>query len=292
MPKKKVHKGQLEIAASKSVKKSDAVKRPVKKKKRKGISFREDKPPKGWMVCGFDVSMSSIAGAAFAWDGVLKKFKGPVFTEIRWSHEDHYFDRLKAAAKSHDLVLDLQGQLLLSIDHEHIFIAQEEPWPFGLARKGDSQWLKQQAEVSGAFLGGLVRYGFENVTQMNSIRWRQTVAYGISNTFGEDVTTHHSKWKSPKLAAQYNSTPANSGKFRTKQWALDVMAPYFGQQWGGEIPDWPDIINSTKLGKIPRPEDSKAKALQPDDRYDALAVGWTHYLELEDSRLITMHLDK
>lgn len=289
MPKKKVHKGQLEISASKSVKKSDAVKRPVKKKKRKGISFREDKPPRGWMICGFDVSMSSIAGAAISYDAVLKKFKGPVFAEIRWSKEDHYFDRLKAAAKSHDLILDMQGQMLLTLGHDEIFIAEEEPWPFGLARKGDSQWLKQQAEVSGAFLGGLVRYGFENVTQMNSIRWRTIVANGISEDLGEDVTTHFSKWKSPKLCDRYNCAPKDSGKFRTKQWALDVMAPYFGQQWETEIPDWPDIIENTKLGKIPRPEDSKAKAVQPDDRYDALAIAWTHYLELEESRLIAIH---
>lgn len=274
MPKKAVNKYQLKIDQKAVVQK----KRPQKKHKRRGISFRDDKPPKGWMVAGFDVSMSSIAGAAIAYDGILKKFKGPVFTEIRWTKDDHYFTRLGAAARSHDLVLDLQGQMLLSLSLENIFIAQEEPWPFGLVRGSKSAWLKQQAEISGAFLGGLVRYGFQNVSQMNSIRWRTMVADEL------EITTHHSKWKDPKLVKTFNCKPGDTGKFRSKQWAMN---PGYGfQGLYDEIPDWPDIIESTKLGKIPRPEDSKAKAVQSDDRYDALAVMWTHRLELEESGLL------
>lgn len=285
MPKKKVHPEQLKLASN-STRKPDAVKRPVAKGKKRRLMFPKDpRPEKGWMVAGFDVSMSSMAGAAIAYDAILKKFKGPVFTEVRWSKEDHYFDRLKTAAKSHELVLDLQGQLLLSLKMENIYLAQEEPWPFGIVRGSDSQWLKQQAEVSGAFLGGLVRYGYENVTQVNSIRWRTVVA----NDLG--ITTHHSKWKDPNLpkgwAEPFNAAPRDVGKFRSKQWAFDWDAGT-GREAGFPelVPDWPDIIESAKLGKIPRPEDSKARSVQPDDRYDALAIGWSHYLELLESGLL------
>lgn len=286
--KKRVHKSQLEIG-SKFHKKADVQKaRPQKKVKRKAISFKDTKPDKGWMIAGFDTSLSSLAGAAIAYDGILRQMKGPVFAEVRWTKEDHYFDRLKVAAKSHEMLLDLQGELLLSLSLDKIFIAQEEPWPFGMVKGAESGWLKQQAEISGAFIGGLVRYGFQNVSQMNTVRWRKVVAEMISEDTGEDVTTHHSKWRSQKLAKEYNALLKDSGKFRTKQWALDVMAPYFGQQYSppNEILDWPDIIESGKLGKIPRPDDSKARSVQPEDCYDALAVCWTHFLELQESGLI------
>jgi hypothetical protein len=136
--------------------------------------------------------------------------------------------------------------------------------------------MKQQAEISGAFLSGLVRWGYTNVSQMNSIRWRTMVAEELG------ITTHHSKWKSPELARKYNTTPKDSGKFRAKQWALgSEEGMTFAEDIGFDdvIPDWPDIIK-TKNGNTPRPEGSTAKAIQPDDRYDALAVCWTHYLEL------------
>ena len=230
---------------------------------------------RGWMVAGFDTSMSSLAAAAIGYDRILKKLYGPVFTEVRWSKENHYFDRLRTAAKAHDLIHDLQAQLGLLLNNDEIWIAQEEPWPMGLAGKGESAFLKQQAEISGAFLGGLVRYGYAQITQMNSMRWRTMIAEDL------EITTHHSKWRSPELAAQYNCKPADSGKFRTKQWAMSNP----GYAWMGifpeEIPDWPDIISS-KDGKKPRPEGSVAKAVQPDDRYDALAIAWTHYQELLD----------
>jgi hypothetical protein len=81
---------------------------------------------------------------------------------------------------------------------------------------------------------------------------------------------HHSKWKAQDLGwgmkdpcGFFNCAPGNLGKFRAKAWALGT--------YGRDVPDWPEIIESSK-GKIPRPEDSKAKAVQCDDRYDALAV--------------------
>jgi hypothetical protein len=225
---------------------------------------------------GFDLSMSSLAGAGIGYDETLKKFVGPEFVYLRWEKEDEYFDRLKEANHAELWVQAILDELGMILNLDEVFIAQEEPWPFGMIRGGASQFLKQQAEISGAFLSGLVRWGYTNVSQMNSIRWRQMVA----NELG--ITTHHSKWKSPELAGQFNCAPKDSGKFRSKQWAL---ANHGDDGWkdafSEEIPDWPDIVK-TKDGNTPRPEGSTAKALQPDDRYDALAVMWTHYLELQE----------
>jgi hypothetical protein len=237
---------------------------------------------RGWMVAGIDTSMSSLAGAAIGWDETLKKLRGPVFTEIRWSKEDHYYDRIKTAAKSHEIVLALMHELGIGLNPDEVWIAQEEPWPAGMAGKrgGVSAFLKQQAEISGAFLGGLVRYGYTQVTQMNSMRWRQIIAQDLG------ITTHHSKWRSPELVTHYNCTLQNSGKFRTKEWAIGIGGgdTSFITEAGfpNEIPEWEDLIESTKLGKVPRPEGSNARAVQPDDRYDALAIMWAHYVELQE----------
>ena len=279
-PKKKVHPEQLELAPKLSRKPHVQKIVPRKKSRANRISIADPRPDKGWIVCGFDVSMSCIAGAAIAYDAIIRKFKGPVFVEVRWTKQDEYFDRLKVAAKSHELIFDIIGQFHLSLPLEKIFIAQEEPWPFGLVRGGESGWLKQQAEISGAFLGGLVRYGYENVSQMNTIRWRTVVA----NDLG--ITTHHSKWKDPTLCAVYNCIPKDAGKFRTKQWALAYSKN--GNYWNEEVPLWPDIIKSQNLGNIPRPKNSRAKAHQPDDRYDALAICWTHYMELTDEGILSI----
>jgi hypothetical protein len=229
-----------------------------------------EKKPKGWMIAGFDTSMSSLAGAAIGYDRILNRNIGPGFVMRRWSKDDHYYDRLKMSAKAHELVGDLQAELGISLEPEQIWIAQEEPWPMGMSKGGLSAFIKQQAEISGAFLGGLLRYGYNNLAQMNSIRWRQMIAQEL------EITTHHSKWRSPELAKRFNCKPTDSGKFRSKQWAMMNQTALGG---GVEIPDWPDIIESSH-GKIPRPEDSRAKAVQPDDRYDALAIMWTHYEEL------------
>jgi hypothetical protein len=228
-----------------------------------------------WVAAGFDVSMSSMAGAAVGYDATLKKLLGPVFTIKRWEKNYHYFDRIRDAAKSHELVLDLITQLKMTPEAEEIFIAQEEPWPPGIFRGGQSAQLKQQAEISGAFLAGVLRYGYSQVWQISANDWRQLVARDLG------ITIHHSKWRSPELAAEYNCKPTDSGKFRSKQWAFeaDTTAQYWAMR--EDTPDWPDIITSSKLGKVPRPEGSTAKALQPDDRYDALAVCQWMVEELE-----------
>jgi len=286
MPKKKPLPGQLEIDSNFHEKPHVQQVAVRKKHPKRQLLFKDSKPDKGWMIAGFDVSMSSVAGAAIAYDAILDKMKGPVFVIDRWTKEDHYFDRLKGAAKAHDYVHSLQAQLLISISPEKVFIVQEEPWPphGDFVKRGDSGWLKQQAEMSGAFLGGLVRYGFQNVSQIGNIRWRTTVA----NELG--ITTHVSKWKNPDMpkgwAATLNVAPKDLGKFRAKQWATQNSGYAWQHAFTEEVPVWPDIIESQKHGKIPRPETSRAKAVQPDDRYDALAICWTHYLELEESGVL------
>jgi hypothetical protein len=232
---------------------------------------------KGWIVSGWDTSMSSLAGAAIGYDSTLKKFVGPEFVIQRWSREDHYFKRLKDAAKAPDLLHELLHRLGLMLNQDEIFIAQEEPWPVGMVghNRHISGFLKQQAEISGAFLGGLVRYGYQNISQINSAHWRKVVADDLG------ITTHHTKWKDPALAARFNCKPQDTGKFRSKQWALDVMEQQFGELAfnAEEIPDWPDLITRPD-GMVPRPEDSHAKAIQPDDRYDSLAIMWWHFQQL------------
>jgi hypothetical protein len=242
---------------------------------------------RGWAVCGFDISMSSIAGAAIGYDATLQKFVGPKFVYVRWEKDDEYFDRLSEASHAELWIGGLVEELGLLLDLKEIFIAQEEPWPVGMAMRGGvSSWLKQQAEISGAFLGGAARWGYTNIAQMNSIQWRKTVATDLG------ITTHHSKWRSPELAARYNCAPKDSGKFRSKDWALgyfdgdDCTNEDIGN-FTEEIPDWPDIIHS-KDGNKPRPEGSVAKAIQPDDRYDALAVMWSYFIELHELGAVSL----
>lgn len=251
--------------------------KPRKKHAKKKIPAPRELRTRGWAVLGFDISMSSIAAAGIGYDATLKKLKGPDFIYLRWEKDDEYFDRLKEAANAHLLIDALLTEPGLILDLDEIFIAQEEPWPVGMVNRGGmSSWLKQQAEISGAFLGGLVRWGYTNVSQINSVRWRKMVADDLG------ITTHHSKWRSPELALEHNCAPKDSGKFRAKEWALDIgLTTMAGSGFENEIPDWPDIVHS-KDGNKPRPENSKAKAVQPDDRYDALAVMWTHYNELQE----------
>jgi hypothetical protein len=228
------------------------------------------------LISGFDVSMMSMAGAAIAWDATLNRWLGPAFVIRRWNKDDHYFDRISEAVKSHDLIWDLISELKLgSAEMENVFIAQEEPWPMGMAGKMQSQTLKQQAEISGAFLGGLLRYGYTNIYQIHNTWWRGIIADDLG------ITIHHSKWKDPKLAERFNCKPNDTGKFRAKQWALMLNAITDGG-WQ-EVPDWPDLIR-TKEGLVPRPETSKAKSGQPDDRYDALAMMKWMRIEWEQGR--------
>lgn len=200
------------------------------------------------MAVGIDVSMSSVAGFAVAWDYTLREFLGPVSVMKRWEKNTHYFERIEDCSRAHNFIHDLQVELKLVAELDEVYIAVEEPWPVGIIGRMESSWLKQQAEISGAFLAGLLRYGYKNVFQINNNFWRGIVADDLG------ITIHYSKWD----------------KWKPKEWAARGYTRQDGEVI--EIPDWPDLINHSKKGKIPRPENSKAKAVQPDDRYDALGV--------------------
>jgi len=267
----------MTVTPVKPSKKHPSKKHPTKKPPVK-IPERDRNP--GWVVCGFDTSASCIAGAAIGYDRTLRKYKGPVFTIERWQKEMQYLDRIRRCAYSYELVQDLVHKLgPVSMKAEHVFIGQEEPWPLGMAgsQSFSSGFLKQQAEISGAFLAGALRFGYVNVVQMNSIRWRKTVADDMG------ISTHHTKWQDPALCEQFNCIPKDTGKFRSKQWALGY-AP-FSERFKEAIPDLPDIIER-KEGKIPRPEGSTARAVQAADEYDALAICWTLYQELNANKLL------
>jgi hypothetical protein len=247
------------------------------------------RPPHGWAVMGFDVSMSSMAGAAFGYDRTLNRYRGPAFVCRRWSKGDHYFDRLMMAAKSHELVLDLISELGMFLALDEVWIAQEEPFPphSSFMSRGNSGFLKQQAEISGAFLGGLLRHGYRQIFQIHNQSWRKVVADGLTDAGFGNVTTHVSKWRDPKLAEIFNCRPADSGKFRAQQWAKDVFEPWSFPQTQVEIPEWPPIIER-KDGKTPRPEGSVAKAVQSDDRYEALAMMEWLRLEIWEDELVPL----
>lgn len=285
---KKKNPNQLEISPEVIVRK----KRPMAKAKSK-LKLPEPREvrEKGWMICGFDVSMSSIAGAAFGYDKALDKKVGPKFFMKRWQKDDHYFDRLRDAAKAHECVLELQSGLGLILETHEVYIAQEEPFPphGSFTKQGASRSLKQQAEISGAFLGGLLRYGYQELWQMGNQAWRKVIADMLSEN-GREITTHYTKWRDPALCEIYNCKPADTGKFRSKQWAFDQfgISPVLAQMgWHEEIPDWPDIIRSSN-GHLPRPENSRAKAFQPDDRYDALAIMWALTADMEGRGQISL----
>jgi len=208
-----------------------------------------------WMVTGFDLSMSSIAGAAYAYDATLDKFLGPKFTMKSWGPNTHYFERIKDCSRAEDFIHDLMGQMKLVVGLNETYIATEEPFPTGMVKRLESKALKQQAEISGAFLAGLLRYGFQNIYQISWYQWAQIIAADLG------VTIHYSKWNYKENPFELAPSGKGSGKWRPKEWALK-----------NGVPDWPDLITREKTGKIPRPEGSRARAVQPDDRYDALAV--------------------
>lgn len=227
------------------------------------------------MCVGFDTSLSSIAAAAFGWDEITKQMRGPAFVMRRFGRDDDYFTRLHVAVRPEEIIFDLIADLKMpSLRHEDIWIAQEEPFPAhgGFTKRGISQSLKQQAEISGALLGGLVRWRYQNVFQIRNDQWRSLVANQLFDTTGEQITIHYTKWRSPELAARYNCKPDDSGKFRAQQWAELCFEPWIAQNGGVSIPHFPPLIQHSKDGKIPRPESSTAKSFQCDDRYEALAM--------------------
>lgn len=204
---------------------------------------------------GADLSLHSLALAALGWDEVLKEYRGPVFHVINWKGNDHYFDRIARLSKA-DYIYEPIAQMNMIVDSPQIYIAQEEPWPFGMANrgKGQSQTLKQQAEMSGAFLAGCLRLGFTNIYQIHNTWWRKIVADDLG------ITVHHTKWGK-----------GIEGKMRCKEWSLDFNLAF--EEFRNPVPVWPDLIADSKNGgRMPQPENSRAKPLQPDDRYQALPM--------------------
>jgi hypothetical protein len=226
---------------------------PVKKKKPKRISGPKD----SWVAVGIDLSTSSIAGCAFGYDYMLrKKERGPVFNSVRWERHQDYFHRLNELSRGHIFILDLIGQLKMLVEPDRVNIAIEEPWPFGMQKRLESNSLKQQAQMSGCFIGGLIRWGYVHIYEIHNQWWRGIIAEDLG------ISTHWTKYGK-----------GIEGKMRSKEWALDFM----------KAPEWPDLIQHSKRGLIPRPEGSRAKAQQPDDRYDALAMAVWMKRELEKS---------
>lgn len=208
-------------------------------KKARPVLVKKAKLPT-WVACGFDISMSSVAGAARGWDKTLKQTRGPVFVERRWSRGTDYFERLAVLAKPETLIQELLAELHMTPELYEIHIGVEEPFPFGMAGKSNATWIKQQAQLTGGFLGGLARYGYANVYEVNNQLWKGLVARDLGVGL-----------RDPDL------------KFKTKDWAREKYQ---------ECPDWPHLLNSPKHGIIPQPPESKAKPYQPDDRYDALGI--------------------
>jgi hypothetical protein len=206
---------------------------------------KKRKPTESWACFGCDVAMNCISIAGIGYSRTLDKYSGPVFSNMRFTKETHYYDRLKFAVKSVDQMWDLCARLSLpSISQGSIWMAVEEPFPFGMVgrkSKFQSAWIKQQTQMSGAFLAGMIRHGYTNVFEINNVQWRKVVADDLG------ITTHHTKWD----------------KFKPKEWALENFK---------DVPDLPDLIAHSKRGLIPRPDGSRAKAVQPEDIYDALGI--------------------
>lgn len=212
-------------------------------KKAKPIKAVPKKGKNPSVIClGFDVSMSSIAGAARMYDSVLNKHRGPFWYIKRWQTDTPYFERMRDAVQCHDIVdellVGLHG-LVKNIEEVHIGI--EEPWPLGLVKRAQSGWLKQQAQIQGAFIAGLLKWGYPNIYEVSIPTWQALVANDMDM-----------KW----------SKKDGFDKWTIKEWAREV---YPG------IPDWPDLIRD-KNGLKPQPKSSVAKPVQPDDRYDSTGI--------------------
>ncbi len=192
-----------------------------------------------WAVVGIDASVSSISGCMIAYDALLDQMRGPGIFQVRWTHGDHFLDRLAQAVRAADFIHSLQTAVgPMSIPADNIWIGIEEAWPAGIVRRAESQWLRQQAEICGAFRGGLVRYGYTRVYEVNASSWRSAVAHDMDMKMNRDFN-----------------------KWHVKKWAMFSYG----------VEDRPDLIQSRK-GLIPKPADSKAKAVQPDDIYDACGI--------------------
>lgn len=194
------------------------------------------------LAMGFDTSTYSIAGCAMLYDALLDKTKGPVCIIHRWTKEDHFYKRLADATKAHEFVIDLLTKLRGVVsDVNDIYIGVEEPWPYGMVKMQSSAFLQQQAQIHGAFLGGLTRWGYPNVEAVNVSHWHAPVAGDLD-------------MKNPRKEG--------FDKWTVRAWAEEIYGPF----------NWPDLIYRQNIGLISKPKTSRAKPVQPDDRYDAIGI--------------------
>ncbi len=200
-----------------------------------------------WVVVGADISTYSISlgGMALLSDGKIRSAKA---VRLGWEKDTDYFERMKDAANAQNPMHDLFSALRLEPELAQVFIAVEEAVSFGHLQRHASNSAKQQLQISGAFLGGLLRYGWKNIYEIQANQWRKVIADDLG------ITIHKTKW-----------SPGGEGKFRAREWVEK-----FHPKWDGH---WPDMIR-TQRGLITKPEASKAKAQQSDDRYEALAAMW------------------
>lgn len=199
---------------------------------------------KSWAALGWDTSMTSVAVVGVGFDGITKQLVGPAWAETRWMPEDDYYLRLAQASNAKDLAFDVLQQLWV-IDSARVWMAFEEPWYYGAVKQQQSAWLKQQAEVAGAVKGGLAKYGFKQLHEINNQQWKHSLRE-------EGVPLLAPNRKDPDM------------KWKVKRWAIE---------WG--MPDVPDLVKDRSGAKIPRPASgygAKAKPIQPNDIYDAAAI--------------------
>lgn len=238
-----------------------------KKSKRPGfppkpVSGKQRWTKAKWVCIGGDISMSSISlgGIACTSDGKIRV----AAHAVRWQKGTDYFDRMKDAARAHDIVDGLMEGLQVMVEPEDVYFALEEAVSFGHLQRGASNSMKQQVQISGAFIGGLLKWGYPNIYEIQANKWRKLVADDLATLPEfEGMTIHHTKWNPDKKI----------GKFRAKQWI-----ERFHPKWDGH---WADLITDSKLGLIPRPEGRNAQAAQSDDRYEALAMAAVMRKELK-----------
>jgi hypothetical protein len=239
----------------------------VGKKKRPMVTPRQRVE---WVAVGIDTSTYSISGAMCAKQhGVISEVRTHV---VRWEKGTDYFDRMRGAASGADFMHELMGPNVAAECNE-VFIAMEEPVSFGHLQRSASQSVKQQIQINGSLMGSLLKWGWENIYEIQANQWRKIVAEDLG------ITTHKSKYSNQEflpLPKGWNVLADAVGKFRSKQWVKQ-----FHPEWDH---DWPDLISHGTRGVIAKPEESKAKSFQPDDRYDALPIMAWMVREIERAR--------
>lgn len=185
---------------------------------------------------GFDISLSSIAGCAKADDFVLNDILGPAWSVTRWNKEVSHWEKLKQLSNAHEFIFQLENKLKSFTRELSDFHIGVEELP---ARVMNSARYREQAELNGAFIGGLLKYGYTKVYSVNVKSWQSMVA--------ADLEMKASK-------------QAGFDKFKVAEWVEEV----YGKKWK-------PLIRTSK-GLVPKPKESKAKAEQPDDRVDACGI--------------------